>query len=188
MSQLQNLPPSNPATANKAELGIVLVDHGSRFKAANDMLDEVVAMFKRVSGTRIVEAAHMELAEPTIAQAFDACVRQGAGRVAVHPYFLSPGKHSTTDIPRMVEQAAAHHPGVAFHVTPPLGLDDKIAEVIMRRVSECQRNQYDCAYCQDRTQAIKDRISQCAGNNYSCGSCHGQCPYKGAIACQGTRL
>ena len=186
MSQLQNLPPSNPATTDKAELGIVLVDHGSRFKAANDLLDDVVAMFKRVSGNRIVEAAHMELAEPTIAQAFNACVRQGAGRVAVHPYFLSPGKHSTTDIPRMVEQAAAHHPGVAFHVTPPLGLDDKIAEVIIRRVSECQRNQYDCAYCQGRTQAIQDRIGQCAANNYSCGSCKGECPYKGAKVCHDT--
>lgn len=184
MSHTQNEPHPSTTTPDQGELGIILVDHGSRFKAANDMLDEVVAMFKRVSGNRIVQAAHMELAEPTIAQAFDACVRQGAGRVAVHPYFLSPGKHSTTDIPRIVEQAAAQHPGVTFHVTPPLGLDDKIAEVIMRRVSECQRNQYDCAYCQGRTQAIQDRIRECARNNYSCGSCKGDCPNKNAKVCQ----
>ena len=79
-------------------LGLVIVDHGSRKEAANDMLLDVVALFKKVAGAKIVEAAHMELAEPTIAQAFDRCVSQGASLVIVHPYFLSPGRHSTTDM------------------------------------------------------------------------------------------
>ena len=171
------------ANVNDGILGIILVDHGSRFQAANDMLDEVAAMVRRVSGNKIVRPAHMEIASPSIAEAFDACVQQGATRVAVHPYFLSPGKHSTTDIPRMVEQAAARHPGIAFHVTPPLGLDDKIAEVIMRRLGDCQRNKYDCAYCQGRTQAIEARIRQCVQDNYSCGSCQGECPNKNVKVC-----
>ena len=176
----------SPASAQL--LGVILVDHGSRFSAANDMLDEVAAMFQRVSGRQIVQPAHMELAEPTIAQAFDACVRQGATRVVVHPYFLSPGKHSTTDIPRMVEQAAARHPGIAFHVTAPLGLDDKIAEVIMHRIAECHQNQYDCAYCQGRTHAMQERIRECAANNYTCSSCKGECPNRGAKACSAAAI
>ena len=39
--------------------GVIIVDHGSRFPAANDMLLEVVAVFKSVSGYKIVQAAHM---------------------------------------------------------------------------------------------------------------------------------
>src|SRR4051794_10207085 len=93
-------------------VGLVIVDHGSKKAAANDMLLDVAAMFKRVSGTPIVEPAHMELAEPTIAQAFDKCVAQGATFVIVHPYFLSPGRHSTTDIPILTAQAATRHQGV----------------------------------------------------------------------------
>ena len=127
--------------------GIILVDHGSKKAAANAMLLDVVALFRRVSGERIVEAAHMELAEPTIAQAFDACVAQGAGMVVVHPYFLSPGRHSTTDIPRLVAEAAARHPGVRYHVTQPLGLDEKIAQLIVQRIDHCVQNAYQCAYC-----------------------------------------
>ena len=107
-------------------MGLVIVDHGSKRAEANEMLLDVAAMFKRVSGNSIVEAAHMELAEPTIEQAFDRCVAQGATMVVVHPYFLSPGRHSTTDIPRMVEEARAKHPGVKVHVTQPLGLDEKM--------------------------------------------------------------
>ncbi|HTV47000.1 MAG TPA: CbiX/SirB N-terminal domain-containing protein [Phycisphaerae bacterium] len=117
-------------------IGVILVDHGSKFPAANDMLNDVVELFRRISSYAVVEPAHMELAQPDIAAAFAACVRQGATHVVVHPYFLSPGRHSTTDIPRLVQQAAAAHPGISFQVTQPLGLDQKIADVILQRVNE----------------------------------------------------
>ncbi|MCL2645981.1 MAG: hypothetical protein FWD61_03125 [Phycisphaerales bacterium] len=120
-------------------LGVVIVDHGSRKAAANDMLLEVVALFKRVAGVTIVEPAHMELAEPTIEQAFDRCVAQGATLVMVHPYFLSPGRHSTTDIPTLVATAAAKHEKIQYRVTESLGLDEKIALLIESRISECLR-------------------------------------------------
>ena len=73
------------------------------------------------------------LSEPTISQAFDECVSMGASDIVVHPYFLAPGRHSTRDIPRMVEEAAATHPGVTYSVTEPLGLHDKIIEVILEK-------------------------------------------------------
>lgn len=137
------------------EIGLILVDHGSRFAAANEQLDAVAALYRRVSGRQIVEPAHMELAEPTIAQAFDACARQGAKLVVVHPYFLAPGRHSTTDIPRLTAAAAQAHPGVRYHVTAPLGLDEKITQVIEQRVGECARAGYSCEYCADRATCAK---------------------------------
>ena len=130
--------------------GVIIVDHGSRFSAANDMLLEVVAVFKSVSGYKIVQAAHMEIAEPSIARAFAACVRQGAKAVLVHPYFLSPGRHSTTDIPRLVAEAAQDHPGIVYHVTQPLGVHEAIAKVIMERLTDCFNQQYACEACTNR--------------------------------------
>ncbi len=118
---------ANPATA------LILVDHGSRFHGANDMLLDVVEMVKQLSGLTRVYPAHMELAEPSIRQAFEQAVREGATAVVVHPYFLSPGRHSTTDIPRMVEEAAAAFPGVQHCVTAPLGVHPKIGEVVLER-------------------------------------------------------
>lgn len=130
-------------------LGLIVVDHGSTKPAANELLLNVVALFKRVTQTRIVEAAHMEIAEPTISQAFDRCVEQGATLVVVHPYFLAPGKHSTTDIPRLTAQAAAQHTGVRFHVTQPLGLDEKIAALMAQRIEECLNQDLSCEYCRN---------------------------------------
>ena len=112
---------------------LILVDHGSRFPAANDMLLDVVAMVKRLSGLDRVYPAHMELAEPSIRQAFERAVGDGATAVVVHPYFLSPGRHSTTDIPRMVEEAARAFPGIEHCVTEPLGVHPKIGEVVLER-------------------------------------------------------
>jgi sirohydrochlorin ferrochelatase len=115
------------------KIGLLLVDHGSRFQAANDMLADVAAMVRRLSGRNCIHHAHMELAEPTIQQGFEACVRDGATAVVVHPYFLSPGRHSMSDIPRMVEEAAKAFPGIAHCVTEPLGLHPKICEVVLER-------------------------------------------------------
>jgi sirohydrochlorin ferrochelatase len=128
-------------------LGIIVVDHGSRKAAANDQLREVTELFQRVARTAIVEPAHMELAEPTIAQAFDRCVAQGATLVLVHPYFLAPGRHSTADIPRLTAEAAARHPEVRFHVTQPLGLDETIAALMLRRIEHCLQHDLVCDYC-----------------------------------------
>lgn len=118
---------------DKEKTALILVDHGSRFPAANDMLLGVVEMVKRLSGLDRVYPAHMELAEPSIRQAFEQAVGDGATAVVVHPYFLSPGRHSTTDIPRMVEEAAQAFPGIEHCVTEPLGVHPKIGEVVLER-------------------------------------------------------
>ena len=57
----------------------------------------------------------------------------------MHPYFLAPGRHSTVDIPRMAEEAAARFPNVTHTVSEPLGLDARVIEVVMRRIEQALR-------------------------------------------------
>ena len=65
------------------------------------MLDQEAERLRQRRPDWIVHFAHMELAAPTLEQAFDACVSDGAREIVVHPYFLAPGRHSTDDIPRL---------------------------------------------------------------------------------------
>src|SRR3972149_2395923 len=109
-------------------LGVILVDHGSRRDESNELLLDVARQFAAASGPPIVEPAHMELAEPSIATAFGRCVARGAKTVVVFPYFLSPGRHWYDDIPRLAAAAAAAHPGVRHLVTAPLGLHPLMTE------------------------------------------------------------
>lgn len=114
---------------------LILIDHGSTVREANDMLIEIADLVRthEASGFDIIKYSHMELAEPTISQAFDECVEEGAEHIVVHPYFLAPGRHSTRDIPGMVAEAAKKHPGITYRVTEPLGIHHKIIEVVIER-------------------------------------------------------
>ena len=114
--------------------GILIVDHGSQKKEANDMLICMSNLLQTMAGAGVVvRYAHMELAQPDIARGFADCVEGGATDVVVFPYMLSPGRHSTADIPRMVAAAARAFPQVTFSVTPAFGVNEKLAELILDR-------------------------------------------------------
>lgn len=114
--------------------GILIVDHGSQKREANDMLRSMANLIQTMAGSDVVvRYAHMELADPDIAAGFSSCVQGGAIDVTVFPYMLSPGRHSTSDIPRMVADVARAFPHVNFSVTPAFGLHEKLAEVVLER-------------------------------------------------------
>ncbi|MCA9774564.1 MAG: hypothetical protein KC466_19245 [Myxococcales bacterium] len=114
---------------------LLIVDHGSRRAEANQVLVAVEAMLRAEGTFPIVHHAHMELAGPTIAEAFDRCVGDGATEIVVHPYFLGPGNHSRTDIPALVEAASQAHPQVRWRVTEPLGVHPKLCEIVLERAA-----------------------------------------------------
>lgn len=81
----------------------------------------------------LVYGAHMELAEPTIEDGIKWCIEKGATHIIGHPYMLSPGRHATEDIPRMMGEIMKNHPGISYDVTDPLGVDSKLVELILHR-------------------------------------------------------
>ena len=120
-----------------SEVGIVIVDHGSRREVSNALLLQVAELARRELDCDNIEPAHMELAAPTVADAFDACVAHGARLVIVYPYFLGPGRHWDEDIPRLARAAASRHAGVDYFVPAPLGLHPLLVEVMGQRISDC---------------------------------------------------
>lgn len=122
--------------AEHAKTAVIIVDHGSRLPDANEMLERVAENLRAARADMPVYVAHMELSEPSIEAAFCAAVSGGATHVIVHPYFLSPGKHSQRDIPRMSAEAAAKFQGVTHTVTEPLGLDELMTRMVWKRVDE----------------------------------------------------
>ncbi len=114
------------------KIGVIIVDHGSRRAESNELLLDVAAMFRNRGEFAIVEPAHMELAEPSLATAYDRCVAAGAELVVIHPYFLLPGKHWKHDIPALAAEAARRH-----LVTAPLGLHPLMGEIMSQRIRDC---------------------------------------------------
>ena len=144
----------DPGTADNGPVdtvAVIIVDHGSRRAEANESLETLVRGSAAALPYPIVEPAHMELAEPSIATAFDRCVAAGATTVAIAPYFLGPGSHWDRDIPALAEAAASGHPGVRWLVAAPLGPDPELLAIVDRRVAHCLAHAAgrsgECAAC-----------------------------------------
>ena len=103
------------------------------------MLLEITGKIKERnnSGFGIVEYCHMELAPPTLEDAFLKCINSGAEEITVHPYFLVPGRHSKSDIPNMVNNLIKKYPDIKCKISEPLGLHDKLLDVILERSRSC---------------------------------------------------
>ena len=127
--------PYNPFVPTPC-IGVILVDHGSQRDESNVMLVQFVTQFRAAGSYDIVEPAHMEITEPSIATAFDRCVAHGATHVVVVPYFLGPGKHWDTDIPNLTAEAAANHEGITYQIAAPLGLHSAMIEIVRDRIAE----------------------------------------------------
>src|SRR5262249_18546519 len=103
-----------PATIEYMPTAFLLIAHGSRQAEANADLHHLAEKLRgRING--LVEAAFLELAEPTIAEAAQRCVDQGADRIILLPYFLSAGFHVLEDLQNHRRRLADQFPTALFH-------------------------------------------------------------------------
>lgn len=120
---------------------IILLGHGSPKKDANN-LDNMAAMLHAMlhAGCReeCVKVAYLQFAEPGIMATIKDSVERGAKKVVLHPFFLSAGMHVTKDIPEMIDEARRLYPGVSFIYTEPLGIHEKMAHIVMERISAAE--------------------------------------------------
>ena len=94
----------------------------------------------------------MEIAEPSIGAALDACVAAGATTVVITPFFLWPGRHWDRDIPALVAEASRRHPGIRTIVTAPLGPHPLLMDIVESRIAYCLAHaageQPECEVCE----------------------------------------
>jgi precorrin-8X/cobalt-precorrin-8 methylmutase len=116
---------------------IILIGHGSPKHDANNL--EIIGSLLHNAihdncSSHCVKVAYLQFAEPGIPAAIEHCVSEGARRVIIHPFFLTSGLHVTRDIPEMIETARSTHPSVEFVYTEPLGVHEKLVQVILERI------------------------------------------------------
>ena len=134
--------------AAPASVGIIIVDHGSKVAAANERLERLCEGYAKTRAPKhwVVRPAHMELASPSIGEAFDALVAAGCATIVCHPFFLSQGRHVREDVPALLDEAASRH-NVPYSLTPPLGeapaLLDLVHDVVSAGVKEATPEQDD---------------------------------------------
>jgi sirohydrochlorin ferrochelatase len=127
---------ANPETRRLR--AVILVDHGSRERAANAQLASVAAALARRLRDRRVAIAHLSIVEPDLPAAIAACVAAGVREIVVMPYFLAPGRHARHDVPALARAARRRHPGVRISVSAPLGVHAGLVAAVAARVGETE--------------------------------------------------
>lgn len=109
--------------------GILLFAHGARdpnwalpFEAVAERLrarpQPEAAMAPEVT------LAFLEFMSPDIASAGDDLAARGCTEVSVVPLFLGAGGHVRKDLPKLLDELAARHPGVSWRLCPAVGETD----------------------------------------------------------------
>lgn len=120
---------------NDLRISVVIVGHGSKARGFEAPMKKVALDLSRSGRYREVIPAYLEITSPSIAEAIGTCVKHGASRVKVLPYFLLLGAHVTEDIPLIVASEKKKHASQAVvELCPYLGYDAKISAVAEKRL------------------------------------------------------
>jgi sirohydrochlorin cobaltochelatase len=91
-------------------------------------LERLADALRPLAPTTLLAVGYNEFCRPTIAEAIDGVIRQGATRVLVLPSMLTPGGiHSERDIPLALEAVRRSHPRVAIEYLWPFNVEDVAA-------------------------------------------------------------
>jgi uroporphyrin-III C-methyltransferase len=121
---------------NEMKCGVLVVGHGSRREEANRDVREAAVQIGKSGGFPLVQAAFLEIEQPDISAGFKRLVQHGARSITVHPYFLSPGRHTRGDLPREVSAVATHFPDVRYRITEPLAAHPLVISASIERILE----------------------------------------------------
>ncbi|SDF07802.1 sirohydrochlorin chelatase [Sporolituus thermophilus] len=120
--------------------GIVVLGHGSRASVgeANQVVFQVTDMVKARVGHDLVETAIMNRKSglQDLSGAVKKLVSRGARRVIIVPMFFANGMHIQSDIPEEIEALKQEFPDITIIMTPHIGADSRIADILMERVQE----------------------------------------------------
>jgi sirohydrochlorin cobaltochelatase len=111
----------------------ILLAHGSRDPEWRRPIEAACARLGELAPDRRACAAYLEHGTPSLAQAVAALVAAGVDDIVVVPAFLSGGGHVKLDVPRLVAEAAAAHPGLRIRAAADaLGETAEVIEALAR--------------------------------------------------------
>ena len=114
----------------KQKSALVLFAHGARDPRWAQPFQRLQAIARERLPDAQVELAFLELMEPRLPAVVTRLAEEGCTQVSVVPVFLGQGGHVLRDLPPMVEELRAAHPGVAITVSEAVGENAAVLDAI----------------------------------------------------------
>lgn len=116
--------------------GILVLAHGSREKATENTLKEVIEMLREELKNTVIESAFLQFSERNLKNGLDLLIERGVKDIKIIPYFLFDGVHIREDIPKEIEEYLVNKLGIQITMGKTLGADQRLVEVLADRVKE----------------------------------------------------
>ena len=110
--------------------GIILFAHGSRDPQWRLPIEAVAVQIAQREPDARVRCAYLELCLPSLPDAATDLIADGARVLKVFPLFLGVGKHAREDLPLLIEEIRAAHPGVVVELLPTAGESAKLTALM----------------------------------------------------------
>jgi sirohydrochlorin cobaltochelatase len=110
--------------------GIVLFAHGSRDPLWHKPVEAVALAVRHKEPGALVACAYLEWSTPTLDEACEGLIAQGAHEISVLPLFLGVGKHARQDLPELVAQMTARWPNIAFQLQAAVGENARLVALL----------------------------------------------------------
>jgi sirohydrochlorin cobaltochelatase len=115
---------------------LLIAAHGSRDPAGIEEFEAFADAWQRLRPDRLQASGYLEFARPTIGEAIDSLVQQGARQVSVVPAMLMAAGHVKNDVPSEIAEARERHPAVTFRMARPLDIHPGLLELCHVRYCE----------------------------------------------------
>lgn len=113
---------------------LVALAHGSRDPRSAATVTALVDEVKALRPDLRIEKAFLELSKPGFQTVVDKLVRAGFEEIVVVPLLLNDAFHAKVDVPDVIAEATARHPGLKIRATAVLGLEPRFLEVLDERM------------------------------------------------------
>ena len=110
--------------------GLLLFAHGARDPRWAEPFEQVVQRVRQRDPALTVELAYLELMAPSLRDAGRSLVDFGCQRIDVVPLFLGAGGHVRKDLPVLLDELRAAHPGVQWHLRRAIGELDRVIDAM----------------------------------------------------------
>ena len=110
--------------------GLLLFAHGARDLRWAEPFEAVAARSRQHQPQWTVQLAFLEFMSPTLADAGHALAAAGCERVDVVPLFLGAGGHVRKDLPLLIDELRAAHPGVRWQLQSAIGEQGSVIDAM----------------------------------------------------------
>jgi sirohydrochlorin cobaltochelatase len=111
--------------------GIIFFGHGARDKRWREPFDLLCSMWRAQQQETLVEPAFLELMEPSLENAVDSLIKQGAQDIKIVPVFFGQGGHLRNDFPILLDACRKRFPQIHLSATPAVGEDFGVLQSII---------------------------------------------------------